>query len=99
MTKYHHPNNWQDFNTGLELKQLQIMARMKAGETVELIAKDLGLKINQVVSEYSQICWEKQKVHSYQVIVAEVIVVGFNSEAQHGNVVIRNILCVTNLLL
>jgi hypothetical protein len=31
--------------------------------------------------------------------VAEVILVSFNLEAQHGNIVIRNILCVTNLLL
>jgi DNA-binding CsgD family transcriptional regulator len=57
-------SQWQDFNAGLEPKQQRIMAGMKAGETVESIAKDLGLKINQVVSEWSQIYLAAQEIRS-----------------------------------
>ena len=57
-------SQWQDFNAGLDAKQQRIMAGMKAGEAAELIAKDLGLKTNQVVSEWSQIYLAAQEIRS-----------------------------------
>ncbi len=57
-------SQWQDFNAGLEPKQQRIMAGMKEGESVESIAKDLGLKTNQVVSEWSQIYLAAQEIRS-----------------------------------
>jgi DNA-binding CsgD family transcriptional regulator len=57
-------SQWQDFNAGLEPKQQRIMAGMKNGESVESIAKDLGLKTNQVVSEWSQIYLAVQEIRS-----------------------------------
>jgi DNA-binding CsgD family transcriptional regulator len=57
-------SQWQDFNAGLDSKQQRIMAGMKAGEPVESIAKDLGLKTNQVVSEWSQIYLAAQEIRS-----------------------------------
>jgi DNA-binding CsgD family transcriptional regulator len=57
-------SQWQDFNAGLDSKQQRIMAGMKAGESVESIAKDLGLKTNQVVSEWSQIYLAAQEIRS-----------------------------------
>ncbi len=57
-------SQWQDFNAGLEPKQQRIMAGMKNGEGVESIAKDLGLKTNQVVSEWSQIYLAAQEIRS-----------------------------------
>jgi uncharacterized protein YoaH (UPF0181 family) len=57
-------SQWQDFNAGLDSKQQRIMAGMKAGEAVESIAKDLGLKTNQVVSEWSQIYLAAQEIRS-----------------------------------
>ena len=59
-------SQWQEFNAGLEPKQQRIMAGMKAGESVESIAKDLGLKTNQVVSEWSQIYLAAQEIRSSQ---------------------------------
>jgi DNA-binding CsgD family transcriptional regulator len=57
-------SQWQDFNAGLDSKQQRIMVGMKAGESVESIAKDLGLKTNQVVSEWSQIYLAAQEIRS-----------------------------------
>jgi DNA-binding CsgD family transcriptional regulator len=57
-------SQWQDFNDRLEPKQQRIMAGMRAGESVESIAKDLGLKTNQVVSEWSQIYLAAQEIRS-----------------------------------
>jgi DNA-binding CsgD family transcriptional regulator len=57
-------SQWQEFNAGLEPKQQRIMTGMKAGESVESIAKDLGLKTNQVVSEWSQIYLAVQEIRS-----------------------------------
>jgi DNA-binding CsgD family transcriptional regulator len=57
-------SQWQDFNAGLDAKQQRIMAGMKAGEAVESISKALGLKTNQVISEWSQIYLAAQEIRS-----------------------------------
>jgi hypothetical protein len=49
------PNQWEQFCQTLEPKQREIMMGLKAGTSVEAIAKSLKIKTNQVMGEWSQI--------------------------------------------
>jgi hypothetical protein len=49
------PIQWEKFCAGLETKQLEIMNGLKAGTSVEAIAKSLQIKTNQVMGEWSQV--------------------------------------------
>jgi DNA-binding NarL/FixJ family response regulator len=49
------PIQWGNFCEGLESKQREIVMGLKAGTSVESIAKSLQIKTNQVMGEWSQI--------------------------------------------
>jgi DNA-binding CsgD family transcriptional regulator len=49
------PTQWESFCQSLEFKQLEILNKIKAGDSVEVIAKALSLKTNQIVGEWSQV--------------------------------------------
>jgi DNA-binding CsgD family transcriptional regulator len=58
------PHQWQHFCDSLEPKQREIMLQLKAGTSVEDIAKSLKIKTNQVMGEWSQIYLAAQEVRS-----------------------------------
>src|SRR4028119_972456 len=49
------PYQWQKFVESLTPQQRQLVELRKAGQTLEAIAKDLNLKINQVIGEWSKL--------------------------------------------
>jgi DNA-binding CsgD family transcriptional regulator len=55
-------NQWEQFCGSLEPKQREIMLSLKAGVSVESIAKSLQIKTNQVMGEWSQIYLAAQEV-------------------------------------
>lgn len=46
------PEQWDRFWADLTLEQQQIVERLKGGDDIEAIAKDLNLKSNQIISEW-----------------------------------------------
>jgi DNA-binding NarL/FixJ family response regulator len=48
-------SQWVSFQQNLSSQHQQILTSLRAGESIEIIAKNLKLKTNQVVSEWSQI--------------------------------------------
>jgi DNA-binding CsgD family transcriptional regulator len=58
------PSQWENFCTSLTPKQLEILNSIKAGISVEAIAKTLKLKTNQVVGEWSQVYLAAQAVRT-----------------------------------
>jgi DNA-binding CsgD family transcriptional regulator len=57
-------NQWQSFQQNLAPHQQRILTRLKAGESIETIAKALNLKTNQIVSEWSQVYLAAQDLRS-----------------------------------
>jgi DNA-binding CsgD family transcriptional regulator len=57
-------SQWQNFQQSLPPNQLHILHSMKAGESIETIAKTLSLKTNQVISEWSQVYLAAQELRS-----------------------------------
>jgi DNA-binding CsgD family transcriptional regulator len=55
---------WEQFCGGLEPKQREIMLGLKAGASVESIAKSLQIKTNQVMGIWSQIYLSAQEIRS-----------------------------------
>ncbi|MGB7439626.1 MAG: HetZ-related protein 2 [Coleofasciculaceae cyanobacterium] len=49
------PHQWQKFSASLTPLQHQLLDKFKAGKTIEAIAADLNLKINQVMGEWSKL--------------------------------------------
>jgi hypothetical protein len=49
------PIQWEQFCDGLDAKEREIMMGLKAGTSVEAIAKSLKIKTNQVMGDWSQI--------------------------------------------
>jgi DNA-binding CsgD family transcriptional regulator len=49
------PVQWEQFCDGLDAKEREIMMSLKAGTSVEAIAKSLKIKTNQVMGDWSQI--------------------------------------------
>ncbi|HEY9796664.1 MAG TPA: HetZ-related protein 2 [Leptolyngbyaceae cyanobacterium] len=49
------PVQWQEFLASLTPEQHQLLEQLKAGKTPEAIAKDLNLKMNHVMGEWSKL--------------------------------------------
>lgn len=58
------PSQWEQFCGGLDSKQQTIMLGLKAGTSVEAIAKSLQLKTNQVMGIWSQVYLTAQEIRT-----------------------------------
>ncbi|MEL6223462.1 MAG: HetZ-related protein 2 [Cyanobacteria bacterium J06627_8] len=58
------PAQWEDFLQSLTPIQHQIISRLKAGEEIEAIARELNMKSTQVLSEWSKIYLASQDVRT-----------------------------------
>ena len=58
------PAQWEEFWENLTPLQRQILEQQKAGKTLEAIAKDLNLKVNQVIGEWSKLYLAAQAIRS-----------------------------------
>jgi DNA-binding CsgD family transcriptional regulator len=57
-------SQWQAFQENLPPNQHSILVSLKAGDSIDTIAKALNLKTNQVVSEWSQVYLAAQELRS-----------------------------------
>jgi DNA-binding CsgD family transcriptional regulator len=55
---------WQTLEENLTPPQMEILTGVRAGHAIEAIAKQLGLKTNQVVGEWSQIYLAAQELRN-----------------------------------
>jgi DNA-binding CsgD family transcriptional regulator len=55
---------WQTLEENLTPPQMEILTGVRAGQAIEAIAKQLGLKTNQVVGEWSQIYLAAQELRN-----------------------------------
>jgi hypothetical protein len=55
-------SQWESFCNSLDQKQLEILTRLKAGDSLESIAKSLQIKTNQVTGAWVQIYLAAQKI-------------------------------------
>ena len=58
------PKQWQEFLESLTPEQHQLLEQRKAGKSLEAIAKDLNLKVNQVIGEWSKLYLAAQALRS-----------------------------------
>lgn len=58
------PNQWQDLVESLTPQQRQLLEQRKQGKSLEAIAKDLNLKVNQVIGEWSKLYLAAQALRS-----------------------------------
>ncbi|HEY9629292.1 MAG TPA: HetZ-related protein 2 [Coleofasciculaceae cyanobacterium] len=58
------PEQWQKFCSSLTPFQQQIIDRLKSGQRLESIAKDLNLKLNQVTGEWGKLYLAAQELRS-----------------------------------
>jgi len=58
------PSQWQEFLESLTPEQRQLLEQRKAGKSLEAIAKDLNLKVNQVIGEWSKLYLAAQALRS-----------------------------------
>ena len=58
------PGQWQQYWDSLTLEQRQLLEQLKAKKPIEAIAKDLNLKINQVIGEWSKLYLAAQALRS-----------------------------------
>jgi DNA-binding NarL/FixJ family response regulator len=58
------PVQWDKFCASLDTKQREIMMGLKAGTSVEAIAKSLQIKTNQVMGEWSQVYLAAQEIRT-----------------------------------
>ncbi len=58
------PKQWQDLLESLTPEQRQLLEQRKAGKSLEAIAKDLNLKVNQVIGEWSKLYLAAQALRS-----------------------------------
>lgn len=58
------PTQWQQYWEKLTQRQRQLLEKLKAGHSVEAIAKDLGLKTHQVMGEWSKLYLAAQALRS-----------------------------------
>ncbi|WP_310428669.1 HetZ-related protein 2 [Chamaesiphon sp. VAR_48_metabat_135_sub] len=58
------PIQWDKFCASLDPKQREIMMGLKAGTSVEAIAKSLHIKTNQVMGEWSQVYLAAQEIRT-----------------------------------
>lgn len=58
------PSQWQELLDSLTPDQHQLLEQRKAGKSLEAIAKDLNLKVNQVIGEWSKLYLAAQALRS-----------------------------------
>ena len=58
------PGQWQQYWDSLTIEQRQLLEQLKAKKPIEAIAKDLNLKINQVIGEWSKLYLAAQALRS-----------------------------------
>jgi DNA-directed RNA polymerase specialized sigma24 family protein len=58
------PIQWQELLESLTPQQRQLLEQRKAGKSLEAIAKDLNLKVNQVIGEWSKLYLAAQALRS-----------------------------------
>jgi hypothetical protein len=58
------PKQWQEFLDNLTPEERQLLEQLKANKPIEAIAKDLNLKINQVIGEWSKLYLAAQALRS-----------------------------------
>jgi hypothetical protein len=58
------PIQWDKFCASLDTKQREMMMGLKAGTSVEVIAKSLQIKTNQVMGEWSQVYLAAQEIRT-----------------------------------
>lgn len=58
------PTQWQEYWESLTLTQRQLLEQLKGGKPIEAIAKDLNLKTNQVIGEWSKLYLVAQALRS-----------------------------------
>jgi hypothetical protein len=58
------PTQWESYWQSLTPIQQQILQELKAGKTLEIIAKELNWKINQVMGEWSKLYFAAQALRS-----------------------------------
>src|SRR5919202_3720315 len=58
------PNQWQEYWESLSPEQRRLLEFLKAKKPIEAIAKDLNLKINQVIGEWSKLYLAAQALRS-----------------------------------
>ncbi|GAB4197248.1 MAG: hypothetical protein Fur006_45650 [Coleofasciculaceae cyanobacterium] len=58
------PRQWQELLDSLTPEQRQLLEQRKAGKSLEAIAKDLNLKVNQVIGEWSKLYLAAQALRS-----------------------------------
>ncbi len=58
------PVQWQELLNSLTPEQRQLLDKLKAGTTLEAIAKELNLRINQVMGEWSKLYLAAQALRS-----------------------------------
>lgn len=58
------PKQWQELWESLTPEQRQLLEQRKAGKSLEAIAKDLNLKVNQVIGEWSKLYLAAQALRS-----------------------------------
>jgi hypothetical protein len=58
------PSQWEGFCASLEAKQREIMLGLKAGTSVDAIAKSLQIKTNQVMGEWSNVYLAAQAIRT-----------------------------------
>ena len=58
------PSQWQEYWESLTPKQCQLLEQLKGGKSIEEIAKDLNLKTNQVIGEWSKLYLLAQALRS-----------------------------------
>jgi DNA-binding NarL/FixJ family response regulator len=57
-------DGWQTLQSQITERQKSILTGLKEGKTVEFLAKSLGIKTNQVVSEWSQVYLAAQSLRT-----------------------------------
>lgn len=58
------PSQWQEYWENLTPTQRQLLEQLKGGKAIEAIAKDLNLKTNQVIGEWSKLYLVAQALRS-----------------------------------
>ena len=58
------PVQWQELYLSLTPQQRQLLEQRKQGKSIEAIAKDLNLKVNQVIGEWSKLYLAAQALRS-----------------------------------
>jgi len=58
------PKQWQEYWVGLTPNQQRLLDNLKAGKSIDSIAQELNLKVNQIMGEWSKLYIEAQSLRS-----------------------------------